>query len=114
MRPGHRELRAVCEMSGITLSIFISMNGRPTECSFKLIGTDGTIHVDMFHGYSFIEPGKVSRLRKAIHPFDLSIRRLSAATVNLGQRFIQWEPAYPDLSMLGFARFYLPLRVIID
>lgn len=100
VRPGHGEFRAVCEISGITLSVFISMHARPTECSFKIIGTDGTIHIDMFHGYSFIEPGKVSRLRKATHPFDLSIRRLSAAAFNLGRRLIRWEPAYPGLEQL--------------
>ena len=105
VQPGHGEFRAICEMSGITLSLFISMNARTTECSLKIIGTDGTIHVDMFHGYSFVEPGKVSRLRKAIHPFELSIRRLSAATVNLGKRFIRWEPAYPGLRCL-VASFY--------
>ena len=110
VRPGHGEFRAVCETLGITLSIFISMNARPTECSFKIIGTDGTIHIDMFHGYSFIEPGKVSRSRKIIHPFDLAVRRLSAAAVNLGRRFIRWEPAYPGLKRL-VSSFYKAVRM---
>lgn len=100
VRPCYGELRALCETSGITLSIFISMNARPTECSFKIVGTDGTIHFDMFHGYAFIEPGGVSRIRKAIHPFDLALRKLSAAAINLGQRAIRWEPAYPGLQRL--------------
>ncbi len=99
-RSGHGELRAFCETSGITLSIFISMNARPTECSFKIVGTDGTIHFDMFHGYAFIEPGGVSRIKKTIHPFDLALRKLSAAAINLGRRAIRWEPAYPGLQRL--------------
>ena len=101
VRPGgHGELRAVGEMSGITLSIFISMHARPTECSFRIGGTNGTIHMDLFHGYMFIEPGKVSTTRKIIHPFDLAIRKLSAATINLGRRAIRWQPAYPGLQRL--------------
>ena len=113
VRPCSGEFRATCEMSGTTLSIFISMNARPTECSFKIIGTDGTVHIDLFHGYSFIESGNVSMLRKAAHPFDLSMRRLSAATFNLGRRLIRWEPAYPGLQRL-IGSFYKSVQTLTD
>lgn len=108
-RPNYGELRAFNQNSGISLSVFISMNARPTECSFKLSGTDGTIHIDLFHGFSFVEPGKVSKTRKVIHPFDLSIRRLLAATTNIGRRIIRWEPAYPGLQRL-IRLFYQAVR----
>jgi predicted dehydrogenase len=99
-RPGVGELRAFHEIDGTTLSIFISMQARPTVCAFRLIGSEGTIHVDMFHGYSFIEPGKVSRARKILHPFDLAMRKFSSATVNLGRRAVLRETAYPGLRRL--------------
>ncbi len=98
--PAHGELRAFGEISGISVSIIISMNARPTVCSFQIVGTDGTIHMDLFHGFAFAEPGKVSRTRKLTHPFDLAARTLFAATVNLGRRAIRWEPAYPGLQRL--------------
>lgn len=99
-RPVLGELRASSEISGVSLSIFISMNVRPTECSFQVAGTDGTIHIDLFHGFAFMEPGKVSKTKKVIHPFELAIRRWSAATINLGQRVVHWESAYPGLNQL--------------
>lgn len=105
MRPGYGELRALGESSGVTLVIFISMNARPTVCSFQIIGTTGTIHLDLFHGFAFMEPGKVARTRKILHPFDLAFRRLSSATLNLGRRIFQREPAYPGLRRL-VADFY--------
>jgi predicted dehydrogenase len=108
-RPCGGELRVSGEASGISLSIFISMRARPTLCSFQIFGVDGTIHMDMFHGYAVVEPGKVSRLRKMIHPFDLSIRTLSAAATNLAWRTIQWQPAYPGLERLVTA-FYQSAR----
>jgi predicted dehydrogenase len=105
LRPVHGELRVHGEVSGISLSIFISMNARPTECSFKIFGTDGAIHLDLFHGFAFMEPGKVSRARKITHPYDLAFRRGLAASVNLGKRFLRREPAYPGLRRL-ISSFY--------
>ena len=109
IRPGHGELRAVGESAGITLSIFISMKARPTACSFQIIGADGTLHLDLFHGFAFLEPGIASRLRKIAHPFDLAVRRLSAAAVNLAQRAMRWESAYPGLQRL-VGSFYHAVR----
>ena len=100
LRSGDGELLAISEASGISLSVFISLNARPTECSLVAAGTEGTIHIDMFHGFSFIESGKVSRIRKIIHPFSLAINRFSAAALNLSQRAIQGEFAYPGLRQL--------------
>ncbi len=72
VRPEHGEFRISCNTKGVTIYIFISMNARPTECSLKIVGTEGTIHIDMFHGYSFLESGKVSRTHKILHPFSFS------------------------------------------
>jgi len=104
-RPGEGELRATGETSGISLSIFISMNARPTENSFLIAGTEGTIHINLFHGFAFLESGKVSRTRKIAHPFNKGGMNLLTAAVNLGQRIIRREPAYHGLRQL-ISSFY--------
>lgn len=93
----------------VSVSIFISMNARPTTNSFHLLGTNGTIHLDLFHGFAVIEPGKTSRTRKILHPFDLAIRSFSAATGNLARRIVTSEPAYPGLRQL-IREFYQAIR----
>lgn len=99
-RPDHGELRVTGEAAGTSLSIFISMNARPTTCSFQIVGTEGTLHLDLFHGYAFMERGRVSKTRKVLHPFDLSVRSFSAAAVNLCRRAFSGERAYPGLQRL--------------
>ena len=81
------------------------MNTRPTTTSLHLLGSYGTIHLDLFHGFCVVEPGDVSRWRKIIHPFDLAIRTLVAASTNLVRRILQGESAYPGLRNLT-AQFY--------
>ena len=108
-RPAAGELRVSGEAGETSVSISISMNSRPTENSFHLAGTDGTIHIDLFHGFSTFEPGTVSRTRKILHPFDLAIRTFAAAGSNLARRAVKREPAYPGLrSLIG--EFYSSIR----
>lgn len=109
VRPRCGELRISSEVAGTTLSIFISMNGRPTMNSFQIIGTQGTIHVNLFHGYAFMEPGMVSRAKKIAYPFESALRSLSAATINLGRRTARRETAYPGLQRL-VGSFYTAIR----
>jgi predicted dehydrogenase len=98
--PGRGELRAFGKVSGTTLSVFISMNARPTVNSLELKGEKGTIHVNLFHGYSFIESGEVSRRAKLTQPFERSLKSSAAAAVNLGRRLFQSDTAYPGLQSL--------------
>lgn len=88
------------EVGGVTVSVMISLRSRPTQCTLKVFGASGTIHLDLFHGYAFIEPGAVSKERKILRPFDLAVRRLAAASMNLGKRVLSCEPAYPGLTRL--------------
>ncbi|HVF11307.1 MAG TPA: Gfo/Idh/MocA family oxidoreductase [Abditibacteriaceae bacterium] len=99
-RPADGEMRAHCTTQGVTASLVISMNARPTESSFLILGTEGAIHLNLFHGYAFRQTGQVSRMRKIIHPFDSSLRHLAAAAFNLGGRTARSEPAYPGLRRL--------------
>ncbi len=99
------ELRATLTAADICFSILVSMNSRPTNTSLLLLGSAGTIHIDLFHGFSVVEPGAVSRWRKIVHPFDLSTRTLFAAGANLVRRASSGESAYPGLRGL-IAAFY--------
>lgn len=109
VRAQRGELHAVSDMGGVTAIISISMNARPTATTFEIVGTNGTIHLDLFHGYAFREPGQVSRARKMIHPFDHSARQFSAASLNLAGRALRQEPAYPGLRRL-IGSFYEAIR----
>ncbi len=99
-RPNYGELRVSGKAQGTSLGIFVSMNSRPTLNTFQIFGTDGTIHLDLFHGYSVIESGKTSKARKILHPFELALKNFSAATLNLGRRSLHGESAYPGLRRL--------------
>ncbi|MEC4888443.1 MAG: Gfo/Idh/MocA family oxidoreductase [Nitrospira sp.] len=100
IRPQAGEFRAMTEAGGVTVSVMISLQARPTQSTVKIFGASGTIHLDLFHGYAFIEPGAVSKERKILRPFDLAVRRGVAASVNLGRRAFMREPAYPGLTGL--------------
>ena len=100
LRPASGELRIAGQTRETSASIFISMNSRPTKNSFQIFGNEGTIHLDLFHDYSVIEPGKTSRMKKILHPFDLAVRNFSAATFNLARRTVRREAAYPGLRQL--------------
>ncbi len=99
-RPQSGELRVSGEAREISLGIFISMSSRPTLNSFQLFGTAGTIHLNLFHGYSVIESGKTSKTRKILQPFDFSLRNFVSAAVNLGRRSLKSETAYSGLRCL--------------
>ena len=108
-RPNNGELRVSGKARETSLGIFVSLNSRPTFNSFQIFGTDGTIHLDLFHGYSIIESGKTSKTRKILHPFDLALRNFSAATLNLGRRSLRGESAYPGLRRL-IDEFYQAIK----
>lgn len=80
-----------------TASCLVSMHGRPTSNEMTLIGTRGTIHLDLFHGFGVFESGTVSRATKIARPFQHAAAGLSSATSNLVGRLIKRQPAYPGL-----------------
>ncbi|MDQ3748843.1 MAG: Gfo/Idh/MocA family oxidoreductase, partial [Acidobacteriota bacterium] len=108
-RPERGELRISGYAHDVSLSIFVSMNARPTVNSLQIIGTNGTIHLDLFHDFAVLDKGKVSKGRKILHPFDSAVKKFSAATFNLARRTIQFESAYPGLRRL-VNNFYQTIR----
>lgn len=103
------ELLAMGAARGATISLVISMAGRPTNNSLRIIGAGGTAHADLFHGFAVIEAGGVSRSRKILHPFTLAGATLANAFGNLARRGVSGESAYPGLREL-VARFYAAIR----
>jgi predicted dehydrogenase len=99
-RAGAGELRATGTTPGTCFSVLVSMSSRPTCAELSLRGANGTIHLDLFHGFGVIEPGAVSRSRKAVRPFDLTARVMFAAGKNLALRALARESAYPGLRAL--------------
>jgi predicted dehydrogenase len=104
-RPREGELRAAAEHMAAGINVCVSMTGRPTRNELRAIGERGTIHIDFFHGYAVVQAGGVSRAHKLAEPFASSGSKITAAAVNLGQRTLRWEPAYPGLRTL-IERFY--------
>ena len=108
-RPLPGELRAAWNEDGtaenVTASVVVSMSARPTRCAFRLLGTEATLHGDLFHGYSYLEPGTVSRQRKIIAPLAYSLGNFAAAGINLIRRSGEGDFAYPGLRTL-ITQFY--------
>jgi predicted dehydrogenase len=108
-RPAAGEFRALGKADTFTAAVLISMAGRPTRNTLRILGARGTLHLDFFHGYHVLEHGGVSRARKIVRPFDTASRTLVAATGNLLRRSLALEPAYPGLREL-VQRFYRAAR----
>lgn len=109
LRMGKGEIRCLGVALGTAISLTISMHGRPTQNYIRLIGREGTIHADLFHGFGVTERGTVSKMRKILHPFTLSSATLLNAGHNLARRTIEQEQAYPGLRALMRA-FYSALQ----
>jgi predicted dehydrogenase len=96
-RPGAGEFRATARAGATTIGLLISMGGRPTRNTFRIVGTRGTAHLDLFHGFATVEADGISRTHKIVHPFTHAGATLAAAAANLARRTVRWEPAYPGL-----------------
>jgi predicted dehydrogenase len=107
--PRSGELRIAGTMNQTSLSVLVSLNGRPTNNSLLLIGSRGTIHADLYHGFAVHDRAKSSRLQKIAAPFRLSTGTFRAATVNLLRRAVAREIAYPGLRAL-VDRFYRAIK----
>lgn len=97
---GSGELRAWGFARGVSTATVVSMSGRPPVNRLHVLAARGSAHCDLFHGFSTIESGAVSRTRKILRPMSTSAMQLGAAVANLGRRAIHREFAYPGLRAL--------------
>lgn len=93
--------------SAVTMEI--SLHGRPPRNHFAVVGTEGTVHLDLFHGFAWVARGSASRGGKILAPFSDGGSLLAAASVNLLTRAIRRQPAYPGLMEL-LQNFYRSVR----
>lgn len=91
------------------VDIRMSTRGRPTRNELTIVGTRGTAHVNLFHGFTVIERGAASRAGKILQPFRLGSALCLHAGMNLIRRTLAREPAYPGLRNL-IERFYRALN----
>ena len=107
--PAQGELRASATIEKVSVSMLVSMRGRPTINAMRLICQRGTAHANLFHGFAILERGGTSRARKLTHPFAQGSSTLFSATTNLLTRASRSESAYPGLREL-IRRFYEAVR----
>ena len=98
--PGAGEWRVSGRANYTSLSFLVSMSVRPTFAELRVLGTRGSAHADLFHGYSVLDSSDVSRTAKATRPFRSAVKSISAASSNLARRSLHSEPAYPGLNEL--------------
>jgi predicted dehydrogenase len=108
-RPRPGELRAHGRAGQAGVSLVVSMSGRPPRNELRAICEHGTLELDFFHGFGYVERGSASRRYKALRPFASAAGRAGSATINLVRRTAEAEPAYPGLRTL-IERFYTAAR----
>jgi predicted dehydrogenase len=108
--PSAGEFRALSVVGGAIVDIAISAHGRPTENTLRVVADGGSVVADLFHGFAVRHAADVSRGRKIAAPFVGSAKTLGGASVNLIQRALRSEPAYPGLRQL-IAAFYSAIAI---
>jgi predicted dehydrogenase len=103
------EWRITGANDAVSISILISLHGRPTEASFRILTDGGSIELDLFHGFATIDTAAVSRSTKAARPFRTAVSRFTDAGTNLLRRLATREFAYPGLRTL-ISEFYQAIR----
>jgi predicted dehydrogenase len=98
-------------MAGDTrFHVSVSHRGRPTRNVLSYIGTAGSAHVNLFHGFAVFETGsEVSRRKKMLQPLGFGARLVARSSANLATRLRRSIWAYPGLAELGSA-FYDAVR----
>ena len=99
------ELTVFASVGDVGFSARISMRGRPPANRLRLVAERGTLHLDLFHGFSIVERSGVSKVAKLVRPFLFAAKICVAASGNLLARSLHAEMAYPGLREL-VRRFY--------
>lgn len=98
--PAPGEIRADGVLGRVNVCMLVSTNGRPTVNTLRLIAAQGTVHVDLFHGFAVLHRGAATRLGKLVRPFQANGLTLASAATNLVRRLATRETAYPGLREL--------------
>ena len=110
VRTSAGEWRASGAVNGLSMAILISLHGRPTESSMRIVAERGVIDLDLFHGFATIDTVGSTRAAKIGRPFRGSAKRLGKASWNLLWRLATREFAYPGLRRL-ISEFYEAVHI---
>ena len=97
-RPG--EITATTTSHGTAVSLSVSLAGRPPRNELTVVGSDGTLRADLFHGFGRVDRSGISRRDKVLAPFRRASGDLASAATNLGRRAKNREQAFPGLQAL--------------
>lgn len=100
LHPSAGEVFYSGQAAGVIVSVGISTSSRPTAFRLRVSGRRGSVEIDGFHGYALHLGGSVSRLRKLAGPFARSGAEFAVASLNLAERTMRCEFAYPGLQAL--------------
>jgi predicted dehydrogenase len=104
--PAPGELMISAAAGDVLVRILVSMHARPTRHDLTLLADEGTMVVDLFHGFAWAEPGaRPTRLTKITRPFTSAALGAGHAAINLARRTLAREPAYPGLTALVAAAY---------
>jgi predicted dehydrogenase len=99
--PADGELRGFAAApDGRTVSVSVSLTGRPPRNELTVVGSRGTLRADLSHGFGVLDASGTARLDKVLRPFRRAGGELTSATGNLGRRALEREPAFPGLQAL--------------
>lgn len=99
------ELAALGTGADATVSLSVSLTGRPPRNRLTLVGTEGTLEADLFLGHHTIDRSTPSRSAKAARPFLQAARESAAAAHALGGRAARGDRAFPGLTQLTRALY---------
>lgn len=105
----HGELRVQGRTGNVAVQAYLSMNARPTRCDLDILCSEGSIHLNFFHGYCVIRRGRPSRFDKLAQPFWFAGKSFTGAALNLAGRALRGERAYPGLGPI-INRFHAAAR----
>jgi len=103
------DLELSARQADTQLSLSLSVRGRPPRNELVVVGTQATARLDLFHGYCVFEHRQGSRRDKVLAPFRLGAGVIAGAALNLAERALRAEPAFPGLREL-IAAFYRSVR----
>lgn len=94
------DLAAVGVAGGATVSLGVSLGGRPPRNRLTVVGEAGTIEADLALGHHTVQRGGTSRAAKLSRPFRASSGESLAAARTLASRAVSGENAFPGLRPL--------------
>lgn len=95
------DVRALIKMHGVTAVLVVTLRGRPVEPYLRIVGTNGSLHVDYIHGAiaKLAGPGS-SGVSVVLNPYIRSMQIIAGTTKGLVSRALRKQKSYVGLPEL--------------